>query len=385
MSQSKIPLLDLKAQYETIKDELAVAVSGVLESQRFILGPEVEALEHEIADYCQAAHCIGVSSGSDALLISLMALDIGAGDEVITSPYTFFATGGAIARVGAKVVFVDIDPQTFNIAPQQIEDRITPRTKAIVPVHLYGQCAEMEPINAIAARHGLAVIEDAAQALGAEYQGRRAGSLGTVGCFSFFPSKNLGACGDGGAVTTNDGQLADKIRCMRVHGSKPKYFHKIIGGNFRLDALQAAVLRVKLKYLDRWTADRQRNAANYAKLFAAKGLDGALATTPQPVQDRHVFNQYIVRLSDRDRVQAYLKEQGIGCEIYYPVPLHLQDCFADLGYQTGDLPRSEAAANSTLALPVYPELSPAAQQRVVDEIDRCYEALGKNTTLRHAA
>lgn len=384
MSQTTIPLLDLKAQYETIKDEMLAAVARVMESQRFILGPEVEGLEREIADYCQAEHCIGVSSGSDALIVSLMALDVGVGDEVITSPYTFFATGGAIARVGARPVFVDIDPHSYNIDPQQIEDRLSPRTKAIIPVHLYGQCADMDAINAIASRHGIPVIEDAAQALGAQYKGRRAGSLGTLGCFSFFPSKNLGGCGDGGAVTTNDAQLAEKVRCLRVHGSKPKYYHRIIGGNFRIDAMQAAVLRVKLKHLDRWTAARQRNAANYDRLFASHGLLGSLVTPPRAVQDRHVFNQYVVRVHDRDQVMAHLKDQGIGCEIYYPVPLHLQDCFADLGYQQGDLPASEAAARQTLALPVYPELKPADQQRVVDAIASYYENSGRSSR-RHAA
>lgn len=384
MTTTNVPLLDLGAQYETIKDEILAAVTGVMQSQRFILGPEVEGLEREIADYCQARHCIGVSSGSDALLVSLMALDVGSGDEVITSPYTFFATGGAISRLGATPVFVDIDPETFNIDPNRIEAKITPQTKAIVPVHLYGQTADMDPINEIASRHGIPVIEDAAQSLGAEYRGRRAGSLGTLACFSFFPSKNLGAFGDGGAVTTNDEKLAEKIRCLRMHGSKPKYYHKIIGGNFRLDALQAAVLRVKLKHLDLWTAARQRNAAVYNKLFVAKGLARNLVNTPKTVEDRHVYNQFIITLAYRDEVRDYLKAKSIGCEIYYPVPLHLQECFADLGYQAGDLPESEAAAQTTLAIPVYPELTVEQQQSVVDTIAAFFELKG-HLTRRQAA
>jgi len=384
MSQPAIPLLDLKAQYETIRKEMIAAVTEVMESQRFILGPEVQAMEQEIAQYCQAGHCIGVSSGSDALLISLMALDVGHGDEVITSPYTFFATGGAIARVGATPVFADIRPDSYNIDPAEIGSKITSKTKAIIPVHLYGQCADMTTILEIANRHGLPVIEDAAQALGAEHRGRRAGSIGTVGCFSFFPSKNLGACGDGGAVTTNDAELAEKIRCMRVHGSKPKYYHSVIGGNFRLDALQAAVIRVKLRHLDRWTAGRQHNAANYDRLFAASGLTRSLAELPNTLEDRHVYNQYIVRVRDRDQVLAHLKANQIGCEIYYPVPLHLQQCFAHLGYKTGDLPESEAAAQSTLALPVYPELTSQQQQQIVDSIVEYYRSAGDGEH-RHAA
>ena len=378
MSGKPIALLDLKAQYETIRPEIHDAIDRVVQSQRFVLGPEVEALEVELAEYCEARHAIGVSSGSDALLVALMALDVGPGDEIITSPYTFFATGGSIARLGATPVFVDIDPVTFNIDPAQIEARVTSRTKGIIPVHLFGQCADMDAVNRIAGRHSLFVIEDAAQAIGAEYGGRRAGSLGTVACFSFFPSKNLGAFGDGGAVTTNDSALAEKIGCLRGHGAKPKYHHSMIGGNFRLDALQAAVLRVKLKYLDLWSATRQRNAALYTKAFAAEGLTDSLVSTPVAVQDRHIYNQYVVRLTDRDAVQAELKSRKIGCEIYYPIPLHLQRCFADCGHHEGDMPESEAAAASTLALPIYPELTPGEQHQVVQTIAGHYEQSGKH-------
>jgi dTDP-4-amino-4,6-dideoxygalactose transaminase len=301
-----------------------------------------------------------------------MALNVGPGDEVITTPFTFFATVGAIVRVGAKPVFVDIDPATFNINPDQIAARITPRTKAIIPVHLYGQCADMDPILALAAQHKLAVVEDAAQAIGAEYKGRRAGSMGTLGCFSFFPSKNLGAFGDGGAVVTNDAALASKIRLLRTHGAQPKYFHKIVGGNFRLDTIQAAILQVKLKYLDSWTTRRQMNAAFYDNALAKRGLRGAVVQTPAQVQSRHIFNQYVIRVADRDALMNALKQQQVGTEIYYPLSMHQQECFANLGYRTGDFPQSEKAAQCTLALPIYPELTTAHLQRVVDCIAAHY-------------
>jgi dTDP-4-amino-4,6-dideoxygalactose transaminase len=306
-----------------------------------------------------------------------MAEGIGPGDEVITTPYTFFATAGAIARTGAKPVFVDIDPKTYNIDPAGIEAKITKNTKAILPVHLYGQCADMDPIMAIAERRGIPVIEDAAQAIGSEYKGRRAGSMGRYGCFSFFPSKNLGAAGDGGMVTTRDDALAEMLRVLRVHGSKPKYYHALIGGNFRFDALQAAIVAVKLKYLDRWTAGRQANAARYRRLFEAVGLDkkGQVELPYESPGGRHIYNQFVIRVPRRDELQAHLKEQKIGNEVYYPVPLHVQKCFAYLGHREGDFPASERAARETVALPIYPELSDQQAEHVVSSIGRF---LGKN-------
>lgn len=385
MSKLQVPLLDLTAQYAAIEYEIKEAMDRVIKSQRFILGPEVEALEAEIADYCDAKHCIGVTSGSDALLAVLMALEIGPGDEVITTPYSFFATAGSIARVGAKPVFVDIDPVTYNIDPTLIAEKVTPRTKAIMPVHLYGQCCDMAEILAVAARFGLYVIEDACQAIGAEYHNRRAGSIGDAGCFSFFPSKNLGCFGDGGAITTNNSVLAERLRCLRNHGMEPKYYHKYIGGNFRLDALQAAVLRVKLKYLDIWTARRQRNAVFYDGMFSDLGMTTSLVATPAVVQNRHIFNQYVLRVASRDALRAYLDQEGVGSEVYYPVPLHLQECFSYLGGKRGDYPESEAAALSTLAIPVYPEVSSGRLQKVVDSIAGYYRSTGKLTTRRMAA
>jgi dTDP-4-amino-4,6-dideoxygalactose transaminase len=376
MSES-IPMLDLRAQYAQIKPEVDAALARVVASTQYINGPDVEALEHELACYAQARHAVGVASGSDALIVCLMALAVGPGDEVITTPYTFFATAGAIARVGARPVFVDIDPVTFNIDPAGIAARITPRTKAIIPVHLFGQCADMDPILAMAQQHHLAVIEDAAQAIGAEYQGRRAGGMGTAGCFSFFPSKNLGSCGDAGAVVTSDPALADKIRLLRGHGSHPKYFHKIIGGNFRLDTIQAAVLRVKLPYLDGWTAARQQGATHYTALLAKHGLSGSLVVPPKVIQARHIFNQYVVRLEDRNGVRGSLTKDRISTEVYYPCPMHLQDCFAYLGYKEGDFPASELATRTTLALPMYPELSHVQRDRVVRGIAAHYEATGR--------
>lgn len=365
-----VPLLDLKAQYSAIKNEVEAAVAEVFESQHFILGPKVEQCEKAIAEYSQCAHGIGVSSGSDALLACLMAENLGPGDEVISTPYTFFATAGAIARVGATPVFVDIDRKTYNIDPKQIEAKVTARTRAIIPVHLYGQMAEMDEIMRIASQHNLVVIEDAAQAIGSEYKGKRAGSIGHYGCFSFFPSKNLGAAGDGGMVVTNDAQRAERLRVIRGHGSKPKYYHKLIGGNFRLDAMQAAIVTAKLAHLDSWTSARQANAKRYDALFAKAGLP---IECPTVLPGRHIFNQYVIRTSNRDAVQAYLKKKGIGTEVYYPVPMHLQECFGYLGQGAGAFPESEAAAKETLALPVYPEVSDAQAAYVVDSLREYFD------------
>ncbi len=377
------PLLDLKAQYAALRDEIHAAIERVVESQQFILGPEVEALEEEVAAYSHCRYGVGVSSGTDALLVSLMAIGLQPGEEVITTPYTFFATAGSIARLGARPVFVDIDPQTYNLDPAKLETAITPRTRAIMPVHLFGQMADMDPILVVAERHGLYVIEDAAQAIGAEYKGRRAGSLGHLGCFSFFPSKNLGGFGDGGMVVTNDPDLADRVRLLRGHGARPKYYHKVVGGNFRLDALQAAVLRVKLKHLDAWTAARQRNAERYRQLFTAAGVDVGLPCDAG--YGRHIYNQFVIRSRRRDALMVHLKAHGVGCEIYYPAPLHLQECFADLGYKVGDFPASEQAAQETLAIPIYPELSEAQQETVVRAVAEALaapEAATQSTTQR---
>lgn len=365
------------------------AIDQVCASQHFILGSNVNAFEQEIARYCGASAGIGVSSGTDALLLALMALNIGAGDEVITSPFTFFATAGTIARTGARPIFCDIDPQTFNLSPVAVQSFIDDhcvtqgdglinratggRVKALMPVHLYGQSAEMDPLMAMASRHGLKVIEDAAQAIGTTYDnGARVGTIGDVGCFSFFPSKNLGAFGDAGLCTTNDPQLAESMRVLRVHGGKPKYFHAVIGGNFRIDELQAAVLRVKLKYLDGWTTGRQRNAAYYDSAFADAALGSKLRTPHVVAGRRHIFNQYVVRAERRDALRARLAEHGIGSEIYYPVPLHLQDCFAYLNHRAGDFPHSERAAAETLALPIYPELEQAQLTHVVATVAEFY-------------
>lgn len=374
LKPTSVPLLDLKAQYATIKDEMLAAVTAVLESQQFILGPAVGECEANVAAYCRCRHGIGVSSGTDALLLALMAEQIGPGDEVITTPYTFFATAGSIARVGAKPVFVDIQPDTFNIDPAQIAARVTRATKAIMPVHLYGQCAEMDAILALAENHKLTVIEDAAQAIGAEYNGRRAGAMGKYGCFSFFPSKNLGCAGDGGLVTCNDDDTAELLRVLRVHGSKPKYYHSLIGGNFRFDSIQAAVINVKLPHLDAWSTARQANAARYRRLFTDAGLvaGGRVRLPVEKAGLRHIYNQFIIRVDRRDELLAHLKAHNIGAEIYYPVPLHLQECFAYLGHKAGDFPISEAAARETLALPIYPELSDAQAECVVAAIQRFF-------------
>jgi dTDP-4-amino-4,6-dideoxygalactose transaminase len=361
--------LDLNAQYQSIKGEIEKAIAEVITSQHFIMGPKVKSCEEAIARYSQCAHGVGVSSGTDALLIALMAEGIGSGDEVITTPYTFFATAGSIARLGAKPVFVDIDPITYNIDPQKIERSVTKKTKAIIPVHLYGQMADMDSIMEIAKRYSLIVIEDAAQAIGAEYKGRRAGSIGHYGCFSFFPSKNLGGFGDGGMVVTNDANRAGKLQILRNHGAEPKYYHKVVGGNFRLDTIQAAVILAKLPHLDAWSAGRQGNAARYNRLFESAGLvkEGRVRL-PQIKTDRHIFNQYIIRVPRRDELVAHMKKGDVGCEIYYPVPMHLQECFAFLGHRPGDFACSEIAAAETMALPIYPELSADQAETVVDRI-----------------
>jgi dTDP-4-amino-4,6-dideoxygalactose transaminase len=364
-----IPLLDLKAQYAPIREEIRAAIDRVADAQYFIGGPEVEGLEREVAEYSQCQYGIGVTSGTDALLVALMAIDIKPGDEVITTPYSFFATAGSIYRLGALPVFVDISPSDYNIRPDLIDAAVTDRTRAIIPVHLYGQMADMDPITEIARRHNLVIIEDAAQAIGAEYKGRRAGSIGHFGCFSFFPSKNLGGFGDGGMITTNDAALAHKAKLLRNHGAEPKYYHKLVGGNFRLDALQAAILRVKLKYLDGWTAGRQRNAERYRRLFVEGGLTSANIVLPiEAPKRRHIYNQFVIRTDRRDAVITMLKDRKIGHEIYYPVPLHLQECFAACSYRPGDLPDSEQAARETLALPIYPELTEDMQAAVVDAV-----------------
>lgn len=361
----QVPLLDLQAQYGPLRDEILAAVTRVCDSQRFIMGPELEALERELAGLIGVAAAIGVSSGTDALLAAMMALGVGPGTEVVTTTYSFFATAGCIARLGATPRLVDIDPETYNLDPGAVAAAITPKTRAIVPVHLYGLCADMDPILEIAENAGIPVIEDACQAIGATYRGRPAGSMGAAGCFSFFPSKNLGAFGDGGLVTTNDERLAHEIRLLRNHGAEPKYVHKRIGGNFRLDALQAAVLRVKLPYLRRWTDMRRANAVRYGLLIEEAGLTPQVATPIEPEQYHHVFNQYVVRVPERDRVRAALDAAGIGTEIYYPVPFHLQDCFGSLAHGRGDFPEAEAAADSTLALPIYGELTAEQQAAVV--------------------
>jgi dTDP-4-amino-4,6-dideoxygalactose transaminase len=364
-TRTAVPLLDLQAQYRPIRDELLAAITRVCDSQRFIMGAEVEALERELAQHLEVAEAIAVSSGTDALLASMMALGIGPGDEVITSTYSFFATAGCISRLGATPRLVDIDPVTCNLDPAAVRAALSSRTRAIIPVHLYGLCADMDPLLSLAAETGVAVIEDACQAIGATYRGRQAGTMGTVGCFSFFPSKNLGAFGDAGLVTTNDANLAHEVRLLRNHGAEPRYFHKRIGGNFRLDAIQAAVLRVKLPHLADWTSHRRENAARYARMFVEAGLARRLTLPVEPEGSFHIYNQYVVQVPERDRVRAHLTAQGIGTEIYYPVPFHLQECFAHLGHARGDFPSAERAADSTLALPIYGELTAGQQESVV--------------------
>ncbi|MFC1683052.1 DegT/DnrJ/EryC1/StrS family aminotransferase [Candidatus Zixiibacteriota bacterium] len=360
----KVPLLDLKAQYATIKEELRAAVDEVMENCSFILGPYVQKFEEAVAEYSQTKFAIGVASGTDALLLSLRACQVGPGDEVITTPYSFFATAGVISRLGATPVFVDIDASTYNISPDLIAPKISTRTKAIMPVHLYGQCAEMDPIMALAEEHNIMVVEDAAQAIGAEYRGRKAGNIGHLGCFSFFPSKNLGGLGDGGMVATNDPQLSELVRILRVHGSKPKYYHSIVGYNSRLDALQAAALQVKLNHLDEWTETRREHARIYDERFK----DLPVVTPHAETYNRHIYNQYTIRVDNRDGLQEHLKEKGVGTALYYPLPLHLQECYRDLNHRRGDFPESEKAAKETISLPVYPELTREGQEYVVEKI-----------------
>lgn len=375
----QIPLLDLKAQYQTIKDECLRVTAEIYESQYFILGPHVDKLETEIARYCSCKYAVGVSSGTDALLLALMEAEIGLGDRVITTPYTFFATAGSISRVGAIPVFVDIDPDTYNISPEGIEKQLSimaeqekKKVKAIMPVHLYGQCADMDAILDVARANHLLVIEDAAQAIGAEYKGKRVGSMGDIGCFSFFPSKNLGGFGDGGVMTINSKDLYEIIKILRVHGGHPKYYHQKIGGNFRLDALQAAIVSIKLKYLDAWTAGRQKNAAKYRELVKNHGLED-IVKCPVEKESRHIYNQFVISVPERrDELRQFLTENGVGNEIYYPVPLHLQECFTYLGYSRGDFPASEYAADHTVALPIYPELSNDQIAYVVEQIKKFY-------------
>jgi dTDP-4-amino-4,6-dideoxygalactose transaminase len=365
--------LDLKAQFATIREEVMAALSGVMESQIFILGNEVQSFEQEFAQKFEAKHAISCASGSDALVLALMAAGVGSGDEVITTPFTFVATAGSIARLGAKPVFVDIDPVTFNLNPGDIQPAITSKTRAIMPVHLFGLAAELGPIGRIAQEHGLTVVEDAAQAVGAKYDNAYVGNFGQFGCFSFFPSKNLGGAGDGGMVTTHDPAVADRLRLLRVHGSRKKYQHEILGTNSRLDALQAAVLRVKLRHLEAWTAARQARARRYRELFRECNLTQAVALPPEPAaQYRHVYNQFSIRCPERDRLRDFLRTRGIPTEIYYPLPLHLQPAFSYLGYRAGQFPQAESASSQVLALPVFPELTDAQQSSVVQAVAKFY-------------
>lgn len=375
---TKVPLLDLTRNAPQMQEELRRAFERVLESGRFVMGPEVTGLEEEIAAYLGVKHAIGVSSGTDALILALMALCVGPGDEVICPTYTFFATGGSVWRTGAKPVFVDVDPVTYNVTADAIAAAITDKTRAIMPVHLYGQCADMGPILELAESKGIPVIEDAAQAISCKWKGKPAGGMGAFGCFSFFPSKNLGCMGDGGLVTTNDDGLAEIARVMRVHGGKPKYYHKMVGGNFRLDPLQAAFVRVKLPYLDKASDGRRENAALYRELLGAAGVvsDDPIAVAegklglPVQVEDSHIYNQFVLRVGGgrRDAVREALQAKGVGTEVYYPVPLHLQECFASLGHKQGEMPVAEAAALETLAVPIFPELEEGEIRYVVDAL-----------------
>jgi dTDP-4-amino-4,6-dideoxygalactose transaminase len=364
----KVPLLDLQAQYRPIREDILAALTRVADSQRYIMGQEVAALETELARLLGVRHAVAVSSGTDALLVAMMTLGIGPGDEIVTSPYSFFATAGIIARTGARPVFVDIDPVTFNLDPARLAAAMTSRTRAILPVHLFGLSADLDPIVDTATAAGVPVIEDAAQAIGATYKSRQVGGIGTMGCFSFFPSKNLGAFGDAGLVTTNDASLAKRARLLRVHGMDPKYYHHMVGGNFRMDELQAAVLRVKAPHLAAWTDARRVNASRYALLFSEAGLSGRVTLPAEPRECRHIFNQYVIRTADRDGLKRHLDGRGIGNEIYYPVPFHLQPCFTDLGYRLGAFPNAERAARESLALPIYGELSFEQQRAVVDAV-----------------
>lgn len=373
MSAEKVPLLDLKAQFAPLRGDVLEAIARVCDAQRFILGPEVEGLERELEAFLGIPHAVGVSSGTDALLAALMALGIGQGDEVVTTPFSFFATAGSIARLGARPVFVDIDRATFNIDADAIRSKITSKTKAIMPVHLFGQSADMAPIVEIAERAGVPIVEDAAQAIGACYRGRPVGGIGAIGCFSFFPTKNLGAFGDAGLVTTADGTLARKLRAIRQHGGEVKYRHEMVGGNFRIDALQAAILRVKLPHLNSWTAARGRNAERYEALFTKADLVGTVTVPARSEDSTHIYNQYVIRVPERERLRAHLQSSGIGTEVYYPTPLHLQPCFHDLGYRAGSFPVAETAATEALALPIYGELTDAQQSWVVDSIRHFFQ------------
>lgn len=370
----KVPLLDLAEQNQLLRPEIEAAIGRVLDTNAFILGGEVKALEEELAAYCGTKYAIGCASGSDALLLALMALDVKTGDEVITTPYSFFATVSAITRLGAVPVFVDIDPFTYNLDVSQIESKITERTKAIQPVHLYGQCADMKALREVAVKHAIPLVEDAAQAIGAEEDGVRAGAMSEVGCFSFYPSKNLGGMGDGGFMTTDDDELAEKLFALRVHGSKERYYHKWVGLNSRLDGFQGAVLRVKLPHLDSWSDRRKANADRYRELFTDAGTTEQVSLPFERENVQHIYNQYVVRVPGRrDELRSFLTEAGIGTDIYYPVPLHLQECFAYVGYRSGDLPESERAAAETLALPIFPELRAEQQEYVVAKVAEFFD------------
>jgi dTDP-4-amino-4,6-dideoxygalactose transaminase len=368
----QVPLLDLAAQYAPIRDAVVEAVTRVVDTQKFILGPEVEAFEAEVTAYLGAKHAIGVTSGTDALLVAMMALELGAGDEVIVPAYSFFATAGCVSRTGATPVLVDIEPVGYNLDVDAVRRAITPRTRAIVPVHLYGQSADMTPLLALASEHGIDVIEDAAQAIGATLDGRPLGTLGRFGCFSFYPSKNLGAAGDAGLVTVNDDEMAARVRLLRVHGAQRTYHHEKVGGNFRMAAIQAAVLRVKLRHLEAWTEARRRNADRYRSLFAMLAPDAPVQLPVELPGRRHIYNQFVIRAARRDALRDHLRAHGVGCEIYYPVPFHQQPCFAYLAVPAGALPESERAAAETLALPIYGELNEAQQQYVVETIAAFY-------------
>jgi dTDP-4-amino-4,6-dideoxygalactose transaminase len=359
-----VAFLDLKRQYASIKDEVDQAVFGVLSHAKFIMGPEVKTFEEQVAQYCGAKSAVGVASGTDALLLSLRACGVGPGDEVITTGFTFFATAGVISRLGAIPVYVDIDPDTYNIDPLQIQKKITAKTKAIMPVHLYGQCADMDPIMEVANKHKLMVVEDAAQAIGAEYKGKKAGTIGHFGCFSFFPSKNLGAAGDGGMIVTNNPKMDELLRMLRVHGAKPKYYHSLVGYNSRLDTLQAAILSVKLKYLDRWTQKRREHAEAYNRAFENSSI-----TTPKEEDfNYHIYHQYTIAVKSRDKLREILKEKQIGHDVYYPVPLHLQECYKHLGYKEGDLPVTEQKSREVISIPIYPEMTVEEQNYVIDTV-----------------
>ncbi len=388
-SPEPVPMIDLVEQHQTIREDVLAAVEQVLDSQKFVLGEKVEQFEQEFADYCDSRHAIGCASGTDALMLALKALGIGRGDEVITTPYSFFATASAITRVGARPIFVDIEPITFNLCPAAVEAAVTSRTRAIMPVHLYGQCADMEPLWRLSVRHGLAIVEDACQAIGATYRGRKTGVLGNVGCFSFFPTKNLGGAGDGGMMTTDDKDVAARLKRLRVHGDLGGYRHVEVGMNSRLDALQAAILSVKLPHLDAWSTARQENAIRYTLLLGEQGLMSRMDLPAVDSDCGHVFNQYCVRVKDglRDQVLSGLRERQVGCAIYYPKPLHMQECFQYLGYKQGQFPESERAAAETLALPIYPELGIERQQRVAEALADVYVQLdaSRSATIRRAA